>query len=121
MNRNVNIKTKNVNSKNLYNEINEFIETGLLTPGISWTSQVHRESFGEVVEEWLEEFKQDDRITQYNVVCDERANPSSQDLNTFRVIVTYKQRHCLNTTSAEYIVTHGNDDMDDLFDWVTMP
>jgi len=117
----IKIKKKYVNSKPLFDDINEFIETGLATPGILWSVPMHRKSFAEVVNDWLEEFKNDDKITQYNVIADERVNPASQAEDIFNVHITYKQKHCLNTTSIEYHVQGLEDYSKDLVDWILYP
>ena len=57
------VKKSQVNSDRLFEEINEFIEQGLRTPGISWTNHMHRDSFSEVINEWMEEFTKAGKIT----------------------------------------------------------
>ena len=117
----ITIKKKHVNSKPLFDDINEFIETGLATPGITWVPDNHRESFVDVVKDWLNEFKQDGKITQFNVIADHRVNPADQADEEFNVRITYKQKHCLNITTIDYHVTSLEDFSEDLVDWILYP
>jgi hypothetical protein len=118
---NVLIKKRFVNSKPLFVEINDFIETGLLTPGISWNTEIHRHSFVEVMGDWLSEFKEEGKITQFDVIADHRIN-STYDKDKFNVVVKYKQKHCLNTTIIEYTVIESeNEEIDELLDWMLYP
>lgn len=117
----IKIKKRYVNSKPLFDNINEFIEMGLATPGIPWNVEMHRESFSQVVKEWLGEFQQDGKITQFNVIADERVNPPNQPEDIFNVHITYKQKHCLNTTTIEYHVQDLEDYSEDLVDWILYP
>lgn len=103
MSRELDIKTKNVNSKPLYNDINEFVESGLMVTGISWLFPGNKQSFYEVMDEWLQEFVEDGKITQYDVICDDRNNTPDDEANgIFNVTLKYKQAHCLNTTEIHY-------------------
>jgi len=114
MSRNLNIRTKNINSKRLYDEINEFVESGLMSIGIRWTTPENRDTFSEILGEWLEEFQGEGRITQYNVICDDRNNSTKQQKKgIFKVSITYKQMHCLNVTSIDYELVESNNPVDD--------
>ena len=119
---NVTVKSTNVNSKPLFNEINEFIEAALTTSGIHWTEDRHRGALADIVVEWMQEFVAEGKITQFKCIADDRNNPSDQPSDEFNVLVTYKQKHCLNTTTIHY---HLKDDIhneiDDLLDWVLAP
>jgi len=116
------VKTNHVNSIMLFDEINEFIEIGLRTVGYSWKNANHRESVGGAVIMWMDEFLFDGRITQYKVISDERANPPSQSSDEFNIHITYKQKHCLNTTSIKYkSVQNVKPTSEDLDDWITLP
>jgi len=122
MSTTLDIKSKHVNSVALFEEINEFIEVGLRTVGYMWTNDNHRESVGGAVCMWLDEFIADERITQYKVIWDERINPPSQSSDEFNIHITYKQKHCLNTTSVKYkSVQNVKPTSEDLDDWITLP
>ena len=122
MSRKLNVRTKNVNNKRLYGEISEFVESGLMSIGIRWSSPENRDSFAEVLGEWLGEFQAENRITQYNVICDDRNNPvSQQDEGIFKVTIKYKQLHCLNTTIIEYELYEGDDSIEDLLTFHVNP
>jgi hypothetical protein len=113
MNRKLNIKKKNVNSNRLFQEINEFIEAGLMSIGIRWSTLENRNTFVEILEEWLEEFRQDNHITQYKVICNEYNNPIKQDdEDIFKVSITFKQAHCLNTTTIDYELIEEDEEND---------
>ena len=116
------IKKRYVNSKRLFVEINDFIEEGLAQPSLTWDVPIHRQSFVEVVIDWLAEFHAEGRITQYDVIGDERVNLSNEPQELYNIIIKYKQKHCLNTTIIQYQVLENDDDgMDDLLDWVLQP
>lgn len=109
------IKTKNINNQRLYLEINDFIESGFDGIGATLYSVENRETFVEVIEEWLEEFKQDNYITQYNIICDDRNNLTTQNKRGYcNMMITYKQTHCLNVTSIEYTLTPSDDVKDEI-------
>lgn len=112
----IDIKTRSVNSKSLFNDINDFIKDGITDIGVRWGSDIHRNTFIEVIEDWLKEFFDKGRITQFNVICDDRNN-NQQDFDSglFRLTVTYKQKHCLNTTVIDYTVReHRNELIEEL-------
>jgi molybdopterin biosynthesis enzyme MoaB len=112
MSRKLNIKKKNVNSTRLFQDINIFIESGLMSIGISWSAHENRDTFVEVLEEWLEEFKEDNHITQYKVICDEYNNPIKQDdEDIFKISISFKQAHCLNTTVIDYELIEDEEEL----------
>jgi len=122
MRHDLTIKKRYVSSDRLFAEINEFIESGLRTPGIPWTTEQHRASFAEVVGDWLDEFQKEGKITQFKLVSDERINPKSQSMNIFNVTVSYKQTHCVNTTIIEYVCLESDeDDPKDLLSYILYP
>lgn len=103
---NYKLTKKSVNSKRLFNEIHEFIEDGIVSGGIMWSGESHRESFVSIIEEFLEEFHQDGKISQCNVICDYRNNsPEEMDKGNYTLFVHFKQKNCLNTTKLIYNIT----------------
>ena len=97
------VKSKNINSKNLFKVINDFILEGIHSESVRWRDDMHRESFIEIVEEFLTELAMEAKITQFNAMCDLRNN-SLDDLENGTVLITikYKQKDCLNVSEINY-------------------
>lgn len=105
------LEKKSVNSKVLFDEISSFIEEGLNDMGIMWSSDAQRDSFADIVEEWLEEVGGDGKIEQWKVICDYRNNKVAQmDEGKYVFDVYYKQRNCLNMTHLRYNIKDDGKD-----------
>ena len=101
----VDIVSKNVNSKVLFDAIHETLYDAVTTLGVKWTSDTHRASFVEVIEEYFEDLVEDGKIEQYKVVCDYRNNKGGFSNAKEHIFdVYYKQPHCLNMTQIQYRV-----------------
>lgn len=98
----ITVKQKNVNSKVLYNEINNHIITEVKTSTLRWNDQGHRDAVIDFVLAILEEQAADGRITQFNAFCKEE-QVSVGSVKTF-LIVKYRQKHCLNITEITYFI-----------------
>lgn len=105
-----------VNSKPLFDEITEYIHEGLDETSMNWFDDMYRESFVEVIDEWLEQYADEGRIEQWKVVCDSRNN-KTKDIEDGKFIldVYYKQWNCLNTTHLHYIIQMDEDDISIIF------
>ena len=115
------LTTKCVNSKQLFKEVNEFVEDGIQSAGVLWTSETHRESFVDIVDEYLDgEFVEVGKMSQVKVVCDSRNNKmSAMDNGEFYFDVSYRQHNCRNVTELHYTIKETeNSTIDDLFDFV---
>ena len=113
-------KEKSVNSKHLVRAITDFIEEGITTSHILWSSDTHREAFIVVIEDLLFALEQTGRASQGNVICDARNNKIAQmDQGIYKLEVTFKQRNCVNLTSIEYTIKIEEGfvlpDFDDMF------
>lgn len=100
------LKTKNINSKLLFKEINDYVFEGINSNAVRWKDETHRKSFVEVIEEFLEELAENSKITQFKVMCDRRNN-SMEDLEKGIVKLTIKfvQKNCLNISEIEYQIS----------------
>lgn len=111
---------KAVNSKSLMEEIHEFVTVGMEETGVNWSSDVQRESYIEMLDDFMYEIAEENKIEQWDVRCDGRNNKAS-DMNSGKYLleVMYRQRNCLNVTVLRYDVTDTDDfDLSDL-DFVT--
>lgn len=99
------LKTSNVNSKSLLNEITFFLEECIDHMGFDWAQEYHRQSFVDIISDDLDEVAQKNLITQWNVVFDRRNNKVA-DMNNGKYVVDvyYKQRNCYNTTQLTYTI-----------------
>lgn len=103
---NLKIVPKSVNSKVLYNEINDTIEEAITTLGVQWASESHRLSFIEIIEDYLMDLEDEGKIEQSKVICDNRNNKTFSKLATQYVFeVFYRQPTCLNVTSIGYYIS----------------
>lgn len=109
---------KSINSKKLFKEIDDFVQEAIDITGVRWGSAIHRSALVDLVEAWLhEEIYGNGKITQFNVMCDERNNPLSLTReNKYRFEVSFKQRNCLNTSSIEYQIDESSDIGDNVSD-----
>lgn len=99
----VRVVSKGVNSKALFKEINDTIYESIATLGVKWGSESHRESFVEIIEDYLGDLEGDGKIEHSKVICDKRNNKTFSSLaNEIVFEVRYKQISCLNTTSICY-------------------
>ena len=103
MGKRVKVVQKSVNSKALFNEINDAVYEAITSFGVKWSSESHRESFVEIIEDYLLDVEQEGRIEQSKVICDKRNNKTFSNLaKEYVFAVYYKQLGCLNTTVIEY-------------------
>lgn len=105
--------TRAVNSKVLLHEISFLVEEGLDDMGVIWSSDTHRESFVDLVEDWLHEKGDKGLIEQWNVVCDLRNNKiADMEAGNYVFEVFYRQKHCLNMTHLRYEIQDDGDQLD---------
>jgi hypothetical protein len=92
-------------SKSLLKEVTSFVEEIIDEFSILYEHDVHRDAILEVLEECLEELAEAGRITQYNVICDNRNNNQVlADAGITNLDITYKQDNCYVTTSLHYVI-----------------
>ena len=96
--------TKAVNSKPLLTMIRE-VEIIFTDFAISWSSDTQRMAAIDTIDDMMAHIYEAGRITQWNVICDFRNNTVA-DMNAgiYHLTITYRQAHCLNTTSIEYVI-----------------
>ncbi len=95
-----------INSKILHTIVREYVEEGLEHANVVWANQTHRDSFVAVINDMMEMLLDEDKITQWKIVCDGRNNTTA-DMNSglFFIDITYKQRNCVNNTYLQYEIT----------------
>jgi len=107
------LKSTGVNAKSLHRDITEFVDNIITEFSVLWDSNVSRDAVLEVLDEFLEELAQDGKITQWNVVCDDRNNNSTlNDNGITNLEVSYRQDDCYNTTKLDYTIFEGDEDED---------
>lgn len=95
------VKTKAVNSKKLVAEICKFIEDSLEI--VDFSSAIHRTSYIQLIDEFIEDKHTEDKITQWKIVCDNRNNTLIDfDRGNVTLDIYFKQKNCLNTTHINY-------------------
>lgn len=100
------IKSKGVSSKILHKDVTEFIGGIISEFSILWERDNHRDQILEVLEEFLDELAEEGRITQSNVICDNRNNNEILAKAGFTNLeIHYKQDNCYNTTVLKYVIT----------------
>lgn len=101
---------KSVNSKNLFEEIHDFVTTGMDDTGVNWASDVQRTAYIEMVDEYLAEVAAEGKIEQWDIRCNSRNNKLIDMSNgKFVVDVFYRQKNCLNTTQLRYEIDDGDE------------
>jgi len=105
------LKSFNVNAKSLHVDITDFVHSIITEFSVLWDSNVSRDAVLEVLDEFLDELTADGKITQRNVICDDRNNNIKLSEDGITILeVTYKQADCYNTTKLHYIITVDEDD-----------
>lgn len=99
------VDAKCVNSKILFGEISKFVNDGFDQIGSLFARDSGRMQFVSVVNDFFYALQDNDIITHWNVICDQRNNKvADMEAGQFRLTVSYKQRNCLNTTELRYLI-----------------
>lgn len=105
-----NLTTKAVNSKTLLSRVREYIEETMEDVSIEWSSDASREALLSIIEDQMELLLFDGLITQWNIMCDFRNNKvRDMEQGKFNLEVSYKQKHCLNTTKLLYKIQNSEE------------
>ena len=97
--------SRGITSNRLHKEIHDVLYETVTTISVKWTSDTHRTSFVEVIEEFFDDLKENGAIVQYRVTCDHRNNKQGfLNVKEHVLEVQYKQPHCLNTTSITFYI-----------------
>lgn len=103
--QNYKLVTRHVNSKRILNDVTDFIGEIIENFNITWNSDSQRDAILEIIDEHLEDMVDDNKIEQWNVICDGRNNKRSNIQNKVTHLdVTYRQRNCFNVTELHYII-----------------
>jgi hypothetical protein len=90
-------KTRNINNKRVFKEIDDFMMDVFGTLNIYWSSPEHRDQLVDMMDMWMEQFAlESGEIIQYDIRMKTRNS-------TVSFILKYRQRNCYNTTKIEYI------------------
>jgi len=102
---NITIVKKAVNSKLLFEEINNLILDGFNSVRLNWRNDDERGLFIEFLSTLFIELIETNHIEQWKVQCNNNNN-KTQDMvdGTFNLDIFYKQKHCLNVTNIRYII-----------------
>jgi hypothetical protein len=107
MNGKIKIKKRSINSERVFNKINEVVYESLSSLGVRWTSESHRNSFIEVIEDFLADLAEECEICQFKVLCDKRNNKTfSSQAKEFVLEIHFRQPHCLNVSKIEYHINN---------------
>lgn len=100
------LKSHAVVSKLLFKSITDFIGEIIDEFSILYSQDVHRDAILEVIEEFLMEQVEDEVITQFNVICDNRNNSEKLAKKGITFLeIRYKQDNCYCTTILRYEIT----------------
>lgn len=99
------VEKKSVNSKILCDEVQSQIEELMTNAGVVWSSDTHRDSFVETIDDVLGTLREDGKIEQWSVMCDLRNNTiTNMDRGVYVFEASFKQKNCLNTTRLVYTI-----------------
>ena len=102
---NFTLKTKHVNSNRLLNEVTAFINAIIVDFNIIWNSDSQRDAILEVLDEHMQDMAEENKIEQWDVVCDARNNKQIDMRNKITHLdVKYRQRNCYNVTELNYTI-----------------
>ena len=89
----------------------EFIGDIIDEFSILYQHDVHRDAILEVIEEYFEELGEEGKITQYNVLCDNRNNNEVlADAGITNLEIRYKQDNCYVVTILNYVIISDKED-----------
>lgn len=102
-------KSKNINSKQLYNFIvgtlNEVADDMIVVVHMGAHSIMDYDQLVEFTELFMEELADRKSITTWEVICDHRNNPGIIQINNrINMRVEYKQFNCLNVSSIDFVI-----------------
>lgn len=99
------LKVSGSASKWLLKDVSEFVAEIIKEFSILYAHDVARDAILEVLEEHLEEKAMEGKITQYNVICDDRNNNKVLAENGITNLeIRYKQDNCYVTTVLKYVI-----------------
>jgi len=102
---NYKLTTKHVNNKRILKDVTDFVDEIINNFSIMWSSDSQRDAILEVIDEHLQDMVEQNKIEQWNVVCDRRNNkPSDVQNKMTHLDITYRQRNCFNITELHYLI-----------------
>lgn len=100
------LKTRNINSKSVVGNISIFVNSIIEDFNIIWNSSSQRDAILEIIQTHLEDMAADNKIEQWNVVCDGRNNKRCDIENKITHLdIEFKQLNCYNITTLKYVIT----------------
>ena len=104
---NIKIVKRSVNSKQLFEKINECVFEAISNFGARWSNESYRKSFVDSLSNYLGMMAEEGLISQGKVIFDNRNNKTfSPSADKYMIEIHYKQVHCLNTSKIEYHITN---------------
>lgn len=100
---NIKIVKRSVNSKQLFDKINEGVIEAIKNFDTRWTNESYRKGFVDMLHVFLGEMTKEGLISQTKIIFDSRNNKNfSSSAKGYMIEVHYKQAHCLNKSKIEY-------------------
>lgn len=101
----VDITSKAVNSKLLFDHISSTIKDGIHAVEMSWGNDEERSIFLEYINSLLHEAYNAGKVEQWKVQCNSLNNDADDMLNGKYILdIHYRQKHCLNVTKMRYTI-----------------
>lgn len=99
------LKVIHSNSKILLTMITTFIGEIIDNYDVIWENNSQRDAILEIIDEFLEDLKDNGKLEQWDVICDKRNNNRfTADSGTVLLDITYRQKNCYNITKLLYAV-----------------
>ena len=100
---NIKIVQRSVNSKQLFEKINECAFEAIKNFSARWSNESYRKSFVNTLQNFLGMMAEEGLISQGKVIFDNRNNKSfSSSAEGYMIEIHFRQVHCLNTSKIEY-------------------
>jgi hypothetical protein len=117
------LEKRAINSKSLCHDIQLGIEDLIENGGILWGNDIHRQGFIDTLHDFMNMFAFDNKIDQYDVICDLRNNQiNDMDRGVYVCDISFRQKNCLNTSRLTYTITDKLvSSIKDLLDLQLMP
>lgn len=102
---NMNVKTSGVVSDRIFTEINDSMYEAFTEFEIKWENEEHRYAMVHSTLQFLGEYAERTEIINFKVICDTRNNTFTSSTTKYFFDIVYRQKHCVNKTTLNYIVT----------------
>lgn len=99
----ISVTNNSINSKKLYNEIDQIVRDGIFSVDLPWMEEANRELMVSYLNSVMQEYWEQNVIEQWKIQCNTLNNTVDDMLQgKINLDIYYKQKNCLNTSRITY-------------------